>query len=425
MHNEVFPRTAERQEVVRNELVNRIALAGEVRVGCKRVCLLALLYKGSLYLFPVLYYAVHELRLWYAPLRNVDAVGLGEHGETEETVLGAGTYFAAGRVTRVDRAFLNMVFLVILVDVRNNRIGPAGKLEHAREYPEVLRLRDKVGQRRVTHVYYTVEAVHDTVRHFLVARYDMRLAVDDDNSSAAYGVSAEIYLYVTVVHVGIAERADGELRGKVSRCLAVVDNRVTHDVFRYGVGSKRNVEVGSVVYRVEIRLDSVVGRCEHGVVAAGRKQFRDGGLGFAAQTDTRAQVSELLKPLGLGAIGISAFALEDIQVAVVYLVATSCERQGSHKNNKKPVKIFLLCLFHDIFIFQLLFLTLSQNLAEAAKQRLLFLFLPASRAENLCLNRQRRTKLYRKCKIEVVFIKVFLFFYTKIEHLLYCAKILQ
>ena len=193
-------------------------------------------------------------------------------------MLGAGTYFAAGRVTRVDRAFLHMVFLVILVDVRNNRIGPAGKLEHAREYPEVLRLRDKVGQRRVTHVDYTVEAVHDTVRHFLVARYDMRLAVDDDNSSAAYGVSAEIYLYVTVVHVGIAERADGELRGKVSRCLAVVDNRVTHDVFRYGVGSKRDVEVGSVVYRVEIRLDSVIGRREHGVVAASRKQLRNGGL---------------------------------------------------------------------------------------------------------------------------------------------------
>ena len=191
----------------------------------------------------------------------------------------------------------------------------------------------------------------------------MRLAVDDDKRSAAYGVSAEIYLYVTVVHVGIAERADGELRGKVSRCLAVVDNRVTHDVFRYGVGSKRDVEVGSVVYRVEVRLDSVVGRCEHGVVAAGRKQFRDGGLGFAAQTNTRAQISELLKPLGLGTIGISAFALEDIQIAVVYLVATSCERQGSHKNNKKPVKTFLLCFFHDIIIFQLLFLTLSQNLA--------------------------------------------------------------
>ena len=278
VHNEVFPRTAERQEVVRDELVNRVVLLCEVGASCTRVCLLALLYKGCLYLFPVLHYAVHELRLGYAPLRNVDAVGLGEHGEAEETVLGAGAYFAAGRVTRVDRAFLNMVFLVILVDVRNNRIGPAGKLEHAREYPEVLRLRDKVGQRRVTHVDYTVEAVHDTVRHFLVARYDMRLAVDDDNSSAAYGVSAEIYLYVTVVHVGIAERADGELRGKVSRCLAVVDNRVTHDVFRYGVGSKRDVEVGSVVYRVEIRLDCVIGRREHGVVAASRKQLRNGGL---------------------------------------------------------------------------------------------------------------------------------------------------
>ena len=49
----------------------------------------------------------------------------------------------------------------------------------------------------------------------------------------------------------------------------------------------------------------------------------------------RAQVSELLKPLGLGTIGISAFALEDIQVAVVYLVATSCERQGGNACHKE------------------------------------------------------------------------------------------
>ena len=46
-------------------------------------------------------------------------------------------------------------------------------------------------------------------------------------------------------------------------------------------------------------------------------------------------------------------------------------------------------------IFSIIISYLSQNLAEAAKQRSPFLFLPASRAENLCLNRQRRTKPYR------------------------------
>lgn len=128
---------------------------------------------------------------------------------------------------------------------------------------------------------------------------------------------------------------------------AVVNDSVTCNVLRHRIGQLSYVVVLSEKDRVQIVVQSLVGRSKHSVITASREQLRDSRLASQAQYYLRADVSKVSVVFRFLKIGGNGATRESVEIRLVHLLVSKAETV----NNNAKIRQHCDCIIFIIFSF--------------------------------------------------------------------------
>ena len=223
-----------------------------------------------------------------------------------------------------------VVFLILLVAILGELVGPARTVQQEREYLGVGSLGNDVADVGVGEEHYSVHDMHIAVLHLMVGRDDQCVAVDTGHGFAVDRVKVE--RHVAVIGIGDRHGTLVEVGYAVGFTVFAVQDAAPNNALRRRVVHLLYGEVGLIVDGVEQVVHGLVGGREDGVVAARREQVAKCRLGAAAQLHLLEQIGVHLRGVIVLQIACDHVSGERVQVGVVDIVAArvdagQCEAQ--------------------------------------------------------------------------------------------------